>query len=109
MSGENPFKRPLKPSIGRPMTDFAVVDPKPNAPWVVLERIEPGTTPEYCTHGRVTCGICDEWLWLGDQTHQMVRSSEAKPICIECATKHFPPGSRPTSRVDDHRRADGPH
>lgn len=77
---------------------------------VVLDRIEPGETPPYCIHGRVTCaGGCGEWLWLGDKTHDLVLSGRAAPLCKPCALRLIPPTARRTGHVDDHRRADGPH
>lgn len=76
---------------------------------VVLERIEPGVTPDYCVHGRVTCYFCDEWCWLGDKTHDQVISGKAAPICLECATEKIPQTSPPggpklMGRLDDTRR-----
>ena len=77
---------------------------------VVLDRIEPGVTPPYCTHGRATCiGGCGEWLWLGHATHAEVTSGRAAPICLECAARSRTPETRVIGRVHDHLRADGPH
>lgn len=57
---------------------------------VILDRIEPGKTPEYCIHGRVTCyGGCGEWLWLGDKTHDLVANEGVTPLCVPCAEKSF--------------------
>lgn len=77
---------------------------------VLLDRIQPGTTPDYCVHGKVTCyGGCGEWLWLGDNTYRAVSSGRAAPLCFECAPRFVPKGARPTTNLRDHRRADGPH
>jgi hypothetical protein len=77
---------------------------------VILDRIEPGWTPPYCTHGRATCvGGCGEWLWLGDKTHDVVKSGRAAPLCHQCARRLIPPGARAARNIGDHRRADGPH
>ena len=85
-------------------------DPSGSMGVLVLERIEPGVTPDYCIHGKATCHWCNEWCWLGDQTHDLVASGEVAPICLQCATRVFPPdGLRPVEHVHDHRRADGPH
>lgn len=77
---------------------------------VILDRIElGGPLPEYCTHGRVTCGWCDEWCWLGHATHDKVANGEAAPICHPCASRLLPKDAKPVDHVRDHRRADGPH
>lgn len=68
---------------------------------VVLDRIEPGWAPPYCTHGRATCiGGCGEWVWLGDKTYEVVASGRAEPICRQCADRLIPPGKRPTRRAE---------
>lgn len=76
---------------------------------VVLERIEPGKLPEHCIHGRVTCMYCDEWCWLGHNSHDVVRAGDAVPMCLPCAIKLIPPGTESVGNLNDHRRADGPH
>lgn len=76
---------------------------------IVLDRIEPGVVPPYCTHGRATCVACDEWVWLGDKTGQAVTSKAALPLCLQCARRLLPPTARPVRNLGDHRRADGPH
>lgn len=77
---------------------------------VILDRIEPGVTPPYCTHGRATCvGGCGEWLWLGNRTHEVVSSGRAAPICRPCAQRLIPSDTKAAGNVRDHRRADGPH
>lgn len=76
---------------------------------IVLDRIEPGVTPEYCCHGRTPCVRCDEWCWLGHASHDVVFTGQALPLCKQCAHEAIPPDVRATSRVDDHLRADGPH
>lgn len=76
---------------------------------IVLDRIEPGVTPEYCCHGRTPCVRCGDWCWLGHATHDVVLSGQALPLCMQCANDVVPRDVRPSSRVHDHRRADGPH
>jgi hypothetical protein len=76
---------------------------------VLLDRIEPGWTPPYCTHGRATCITCDEWCWLGDKTHEVVVSGRAAPMCMQCAARLVPTDAERAGHVQDHRRADGPH
>lgn len=79
---------------------------------LVLDRIEPGVTPPYCTHGRATCvGGCGEWVWLGDRTFEMVKSGEAAPLCWQCATALVPqsPDARRVGTVYDRLRSQGPH
>ena len=107
---ENPFVK------RQPITSVDLVYPprdrEKGMTMLVLERVEPGRTPEYCIHGKVTCYACDEWCWLGDETYKLVKGGEAVGICIECATKRFPPevaDRGPVRHVRDHRRADGPH
>lgn len=79
-------------------------------PVVLLDRIEPGWTPPYCTHGRATCMGCDNWVWLGSETAKLVTAGDAAPLCLPCADRLIPPDSRtPDRHVADHRRADGPH
>jgi hypothetical protein len=77
---------------------------------VVLDRIEPGIQPDYCTHGRTTCiGGCGNWLWLGDKTHDVVADGLAEPICRECAGRLIPPDTQPVDHITDRRRTEGPH
>lgn len=76
---------------------------------VILDRIEPGWTPPYCTHGRTACIGCAEWVWLGDRTYQAVASGAALPLCLDCAHRLIPPTVRPYANLGDHRRSDGPH
>jgi hypothetical protein len=59
---------------------------------VVLDRIEPGELPPYCVHGRATCINCDEWVWLGDKTHDLVAEQGVAPLCRECANRIIPRG-----------------
>jgi len=102
---QNPFEKPV--------TDFELVTPKRGKdgggpPAVILERIEPGVVPEYCTHGKAPCLWCQDWCWLGSETYKIVKSGDAAPMCLDCATRLLPPGARPSGSVRDHRRADGP-
>lgn len=76
---------------------------------VVLDRIEPGWTPPYCTHGRATCIGCTDWVWLGDRTFDAVSAGTALPLCRQCARRLIPSHMRPVTNLRDHRRADGPH
>lgn len=79
---------------------------------VVLARIEPGVLPAYCTHGRATCVDCDEWVWLGDNTYDVVASGQALPLCEQCAERALGLGGGSIElhgHVRDHRRSDGPH
>lgn len=76
---------------------------------IVLDRIEPGVLPAYCTHGRTPCIRCGEWCWLGDATHEIVFTGQAVGLCLQCANAVIPQGSVRLARVEDHRRADGPH
>lgn len=76
---------------------------------VIVERIEPGATPAYCVHGKVSCYWCDEWCWLGDKTYELVVSGDAAPMCRECGSALIPQDMTAVENVKDHRRADGPH
>jgi hypothetical protein len=80
---------------------------------VIVDRIEPGWTPPYCTHGRATCaGGCGEWCWLGSETSKVVASGEAAPLCLQCAQRLIPPAALKAAErrnLGDHRREDGPH
>ena len=81
---------------------------------VVLDRVEPGVVPDYCTHGRVTCYTCPEWCWLGDETLKAVQRGVI-PVCRQClvriAEEQKGTGLEPRliGNAGDHRRADGPH
>lgn len=76
--------------------------------YVTLDPIEPDEAlPDYCIHGRCTCVVCGDWCWLGSKTYDMVHSGLLEPVCRPCARTH---GRGPViARVEDHRRADGPH
>lgn len=76
---------------------------------IVLDRIEEGWTPPYCIHGRATCVGCDNWVYLGHTTHDVVASGSALPMCQQCAVRNVPKGAKPITHFDDHLRADGPH
>ena len=78
-------------------------------PVIVLDVIEPGVTPDYCCHGRTTCIGCSEWVWLGHKSVEVVQNGEALPLCLPCAIKNIPDDSNRLGRVEDHKRADGPH
>jgi hypothetical protein len=90
--------------------DARLIEPKPGAGAVVLERVEPGVTPEYCTHGKTDCRYCGEWCWLGDKTYEAVSSGAYFGVCLQCAQKYFTPHHlTPHGNIRDHRRADGSH
>lgn len=78
---------------------------------IVLDVIEPGVTPAYCVHGRASCAGpgCGEWLWLGNNTHDLVKAGEAVPMCRTCVARYLAPTSVMIRQVNDHLRADGPH
>lgn len=79
---------------------------------LVLERISDygkGELPEYCTHGYASCVICEEPVFIGHASEQVLINREAYAICRQCAAQHIPKGSQPVRNVNDHRRADGPH
>ena len=84
---------------------------KRTAPAVILDIVEPNSTPAYCTHGQTTCmGGCGKWLWLGHATYKAVEQGECLPICQPCGRRLIPPESRtPIGQLHDHLRADGPH
>ena len=77
---------------------------------VVLDVVEPGFIPDYCVHGKATCmgPGCNEWVWLGDKTFEVVNSGEAMPLCHSCAVKFIPP-QPPIGHINDHKRSEGPH
>lgn len=113
------FVRPEPPLPPGTVTDVALVQPKRHpdgsGPVIVLDRVTQ-ETPPYCVHGRVTCLWCDNWCWLGDRSHDIVKAGEAAPICMECATAKWKQAEalgmevpRPIANAGDHRRADGPH
>lgn len=68
---------------------------------LILERVEPGVTPEYCVHGKTTCLWCDEWCWLGEHSYDVVIEGQASPMCRECAAELIPPDSKPVRNVHD--------
>lgn len=81
---------------------------------IVLDRVVEGVTPEYCLHGSAQCVRCHNWVHLGHETSKVVQSGQAHPVCMECvhelvASGEWPADQKPSSHVQDHRRADGPH
>lgn len=77
---------------------------------VIVDRIVPGATTDYCIHGQTTCCRCSEWCWLGSETYRVVASGEAAPLCMQCAnTVHVASQGSKRRHLHDHRRADGPH
>lgn len=97
---------------GGKITGVQMVTAKTPGSVVLLDRIEPGVPAEslpYCTHGRTACINCQEWVWLGHATHEVVASGEAAPLCLQCAEQLIPKGAKRVDYVEDHLRADGPH
>lgn len=77
---------------------------------IILDRVQDGVLPEYCTHGYATCIRCDHYCWIGHASSEVILSGEAFPLCTECAPEVIPPDSRtPIRQVQDHLRKDGPH
>lgn len=97
----------------RPDATIRYLDrPKPGtgAAVVVLERVEEGRLPEYCTHGYATCTNCEFPCWIGHATEKVLTNGTAYPLCIECAGKILPQsGAVRVDHLHDHRREDGPH
>lgn len=95
---DNPFVKPI--------TDSALVWTRPGMV-VLLERVEPGVTPDYCVHGKTTCYRCDDWCWLGSETYETVRAGNATPLCMQCAAavhaEHPDAFDKPIGHLDDHR------
>lgn len=85
-----------------------VPTPASNGLVVVVDRIEPGVQPPYCTHGRATCRWCGDWCWLGTATYDQVAHQGTAPICHPCAAVHLRASER-VGHVADHQRVDGPH
>jgi hypothetical protein len=84
------------------------------SPIILLDRVKKGVRPDYCLHGQAQCARCHEWVHLGHDSVKVVEAGEAKPLCIDCVedlvkSGQWPADARPTSRVEDHTRADGPH
>lgn len=75
---------------------------------VMLERVS-GLTPDYCIHGYAECIRCYRLCYLGSETSQYVIDGKAYPMCLECGAEILPPDTKATDRVQDHKRADGPH
>lgn len=73
---------------------------------VILERIEPGVEPDYCVHGKVTCIRCADWCWLGDATHEAVKSEAVAPLCKPCAEQVVPKDYQPLGWLHDSERHD---
>lgn len=66
------------------------VSPDKSKGAVVLERIEDGTEPVYCVHGRTRCFSCLKWCYLGVETHAAVTRGVV-PLCMQCASKYCKP------------------
>lgn len=87
------------------MSDFDMrfVEPK-NDVVVVLDRINDVPEPGYCTHGKSRCLHCDFWVWLGEQSFEVVSSGNARPLCLVCAKTLLDPTMKPLTSLYDHRR-----
>lgn len=84
------------------------------SPIILLDRVKKGFRPDYCLHGQAPCVRCREWVHLGHDSVKVVQAGEAKPLCMDCVNNlielgEWPADARPTSRVEDHKRAAGPH
>lgn len=75
---------------------------------IVLERVKPNYTTDYCVHGYSQCVFCSHAVYLGSESIRYVKSG-VLPMCHECAKQHVPEGSLPSGNVSDHKRTDGPH
>lgn len=71
---------------------------------VMLDRVEDVAEPDYGTHGKSRCLHCNYWVWLGEQTFELVNSGSARPLCLVCARRYMDPVSKPLTSVYDHRR-----
>ena len=76
---------------------------------VVLERVQKGSQPAYCVHGKTQCIFCEHWVWLGDKTVEVVRSGQAAPLCLDCANTYLHPKTPKKGKVKDHLRSEGEH
>lgn len=70
---------------------YPELDPEKGAKVVVLERVEPGITPDYHACGKVTCYKCEDWCWLGTETFKLVTDERVCPLCQTCAAEVLPP------------------
>lgn len=100
-----PYGKPIS-SHDKPITNARLVQPERVAADagvrpIILDTIDPFVEPPYCTHGKTTCYACGDWLWLGCESYKLVASGEAAGLCLTCATKYIPPGSRPIGHVED--------
>jgi hypothetical protein len=75
---------------------------------VVLDRIVPGVTPDYCIHGRTVCILCQQAVWLGNNTLKQVRAGYG-PVCLTCARSGILGRATPAGNVADNKRENGPH
>jgi len=69
---------------------------------VVVPRVSAGQ-PSFCVHGKTRCCKCDEWVWLGSTTVEVVTSGQASPLCMTCATGTVNPLSLIGHAVDHQR------
>lgn len=90
-------------------TTVHLVDYRPGMDVVVLDPVEPGVVPAYCTHGRAGCVVCGDWCWLGSNTGPAVVAGQVAPLCMPCARRFIPPHVTAAKNLGDHRRADGSH
>ncbi len=100
--------QPAQPTV--PVNGLLHVQAKPEADWIILDRINEAPQPPYCIHGRAQCQAgCGMWCWLGNNSRDIVARGDARPICKPCAKKYASPDMRTSYNANDHRRADGPH
>lgn len=76
---------------------------------VLLDRVVEGVTPDYCTHGYISCVQCSHLCWMGDETAKALTAGGIYPLCLDCAPDVIPADAKFTEHLDDHLRADGPH
>lgn len=81
----------------------------PRVSVILLDRVSDIELPDYCIHGRTRCLRCNQWLWLGNNSHDLVMSGQALPLCLKCSDAITPTGTTVRTNITDHRRADGPH
>ena len=86
-----------------------VEKPKAATSVIVLDRVVKNALPDYCCHGYASCVRCNELCWLGHETERIVASHEASALCLDCANEMKDELGPASYRVEDHKRADGPH
>lgn len=71
------------------MTDpgFRLVQPKPDAPVLVLETALDLDSPPEGAYARSQCLRCDTWVWMTEHEHGLISTGEVRPICLPCITE----------------------